>query len=186
MPTHPTAPDLLAYYSPEAHLFPALAQSFAKTGQLHPEALYLILDWKAPRARTRHLRRLTGLAGGFENAVSEIASDLRKAVAPDQCLGVLMTKPKWGFLLPTASAILTVLYPETFTIYDRRVCKALGGFDRLANMKWSIELWREYQRFVLAVRSAARPGLSLRDCDRWLWGEDKRRAMLVELTGTSG
>ena len=62
---------------------------------------------------------------------------------------------KWAFRLPTASAILTVLYPDVFTVYDRRVCKVLGAFDQLANMKWSVELWREYRRFVDAVRTAA-------------------------------
>ena len=183
MPNYPTPPDPFAYYSPEAHLFSALAQSFAKTGQLHPEALYLILEWKASRVRKRHLRRLTQLAGGFDKAVSEIATDLRTAVEPDRRLKVLMTK--WAFRLPTASAILTVLYPDVFTVYDRRVCKVLGAFDRLANMKWSVELWREYRRFVDAVRTAAPSGFSLRDCDRWLWGQDKRQTMLLELTSVA-
>jgi hypothetical protein len=43
--------DPIAYYNPEMLLFLALAQSFADTGTLDPVALYLILDWKAPRAR---------------------------------------------------------------------------------------------------------------------------------------
>ena len=42
---------------------------------------------------------------------------------------------KWAFRLPTASAILTVLYPDVFTVYDRRVCKVLGAFDQLANIE---------------------------------------------------
>lgn len=180
------APSPLEYYSPETNLFPALKQKFADTGQLHPEALYLILDWKAARARTRHLIRLAQLAGNFDKAAREIASDLHAAATPEQRLGVLMTKPKWGFLLPTASAILTVLYPDTFTVYDRRVCQVLGDFERLINMMWSVELWREYQRFVMAVRAgairaAAPTECSLRDCDRWLWGMDKRKTMLDDL-----
>jgi len=179
MRTDRTAPDELAYYWPETNLFSALAQDFAKTGQLHPEELYLILDWKASRARTHHVHRLTELAGSFDKAASEIATDIWKADTPDQCLGVLMTK--WGFLLPTASAILTVLFPDKFTIYDRRVCKALGDFDKLANWKWSDKLWQEYQRLIAAVQSAAPSGLSLRNCDRWLWGRDKREVMLAEL-----
>jgi hypothetical protein len=185
MSAYPIEPDPLAYYSPEAHFFSDLAQNFAETGQIHPEAFYLIIDWKAPRARTRHLRRLAGLAGSFEQAVSQIAADLHNALEPDQRLRVLMTKP-WGFLLPTASAILTVLYPDTFTVYDRRVCKELvckmlGNFDGLANMKCSVELWQEYQRFIAAVRAAAPSGSNLRDCDRQLWGQDKRKTMLDEL-----
>jgi hypothetical protein len=183
MPTHPTEPDPLAYYSPEAQFFSDLAENFGETGQLHPEAFYLILDWKAPRARTRHLHRLAGHPGGFDKAVSEIAIDLGKAAEPDQRLDVLMTK--WKFLLPTATAILTVLYPDTFTVYDRRVCETLNDFSRLADMKWSVDLWREYQRFVIAVRATAPSGLSLRDCDRWLWGQDKRKTMLGELASAA-
>jgi hypothetical protein len=49
------APAPPAYYSPETQPFPQLQQTFADTGQMHPEAFYLILDWKASRARKKHL-----------------------------------------------------------------------------------------------------------------------------------
>jgi len=108
-----------------------------------------------------------------------IAADLRMATDPEQQLGLLLTK--WGFRLQTASAILAVLYPDTFTIYDIRVCNSLCAFHQLGDMKWSPRAWQEYQRFVVAVRDAAPEGLSLRDCDRWLWGKNKREALLKEL-----
>lgn len=171
--------DPIAYYSPETHLFSALAQRFALTGTLSPEELYLILDWKAPRARTRHRSRLAGIAGSFDAATQRIASGLYTAAGPEQQLEVLVTK--WGFRLPTASAILAVLFPDTFTVYDRRVCEVLSGFQRLGDVKWSREAWQEYKRFVAAVRAAAPAGLSLRDCDRWLWGRSKQEALRSEL-----
>jgi hypothetical protein len=92
-----------------------------------------------------------------------------------------LTKPKWGFRLPTASAILTVLYPDIFTMYDIRVCDTLQAFHQLGSMKWSSAAWREYQRFLGAVRDAAPRGLSLRDCDRWLWGKDKWETLRNEI-----
>jgi hypothetical protein len=98
--------DPIAYYSPETLLFPAVAESFADTGSLDPVAVYLILDWKAPRARTRHRSRLARVAGSFKTAVNIIAADLHAATDPEQKLGLLLTK--WGFRLPTASAILAV------------------------------------------------------------------------------
>ena len=58
--------DPIAYYSPETLLFPGLARRFADTGRLEPAALYLILDWKASRARTRHRSRLARIAGSFK------------------------------------------------------------------------------------------------------------------------
>ena len=38
----------------------------------------------------------------------------------------------WKLRLPTASAVLTVLYPEDFTVYDQRVCKMLDMQYRTA------------------------------------------------------
>ena len=175
--------DPIGYYSPETLIFPAIAQSFADDGTLDPIVLYLILDWKAPRARRRHRSRLARIAGSFENAVNEIAADVRAATAPEERLGALLTK--WGFRLPTASAILTVLYPDMFTVYDVRVCNALRAFHKLGGITWSPKTWREYQRFIGAVRDAAPQGLSLRDCDRWLWGRDKQKVLLSELAEPS-
>lgn len=167
------------YYDPEDRLFPGLAVTFAQEKRLDPAEFYLILDWRAPRARTRHIRRLARKAGSFAAAVGQIASDLHQAAEPEERLELLLDK--WGFRLPTASAILTVLYPETFTVYDVRVCKELGDFDRLADKRDG--LWLEYQRFVCAVRAAVEqpPNLSLRDCDRTLWGRNKQRQMQDEI-----
>ncbi len=175
--------DPIAYYSPEACLFPALAQGYADMGTIDPMAFYLVLDWKAPRARTLHRKRLITIAGSFTAAVNLIAADLHSAVSPEKQLGLLLNK--WGFRLPTASAILAVLCPETFTVYDIRVCDALGAFHKLGSTKWSSEAWQEYERFVIAVQAAAPKGLSLRDCDRWLWGQNKRKTLHKELTASS-
>jgi hypothetical protein len=179
------APAPPAYYSPETQLFPQLQQTFADTGQMHPEALYLILDWKASRARNKHLHRLATRCGGsFSDAVRKLSAELHAAADPRRRLAVLMSE--WGFLLPTASAILAVLYPEAFTIYDRRVCEMLDDFHGLANAsKCSDEVWEQYMRFTDAVRASSPPGLGLRDCDRWLWGQSKRRDLQKELASVS-
>jgi hypothetical protein len=174
--------DPIVFYNPESYLFPELARLFAETGQLDPTALYLILDWKAPRARTRHLARVSKIAGGdFEKAAGKIASDLIATVSPEERMGVLLTK--WGFRLPTASAILAVLYPDTFTVYDIRVCDALGDFHKLGDMAWSPAAWRRYQQFIDAVCANTPAGLSLRDRDRWLWGKDKKMKIVEEIAG---
>jgi hypothetical protein len=173
----------ISYYNPEALLFPALAQRFAETGQLEPEELYLILDWKAPRARTRHLKRLAKRSGSFEVATRVIAACLHTVKEPQERLRLLLQD--WKFYLPTATAIVAVLYPDTYTIYDVRVCDALGGFHKL-NRTWSQELWVGYQEFIEAVRAealkaGAPAGTSLRDCDRWLWGKHKQEQMCREI-----
>ena len=90
--------DPIAYYSPEWLMFPAIAKRFADTGTLDPGALYLILDWKASRARTRHRVRLAKIAGSFNAAANEIAADLHAATGPEQKLGLLLSK--WDFRTP--------------------------------------------------------------------------------------
>jgi len=167
------------FYSPENRLFAALSQNFAEAGVIDPIALYVILDWKAPRARTRHLARLAKKGGSFTAAVTQIAAGLYAATDPKHKLELLIMS--WGFRLPKATAILAVLYPDMFTIYDVRVCERLGAFHRIGDCRWSSNAWIEYQRFLVAVREAAPEGLSLRDCDRWLWGESKRDTLLKEL-----
>ena len=172
--------DPLTYYSPETYLFATIGEGFSKTGQLTPEELYLIIDWKAPRARTKHLSRLARNGGGtFTLATQRIAADLYSAVGPEQRLEVLMTK--WDFRLPTASALLSVLYPDMFTVYDVRVCRMIGDFEKLGDRNWSAETWREYQQFKAEVRKHAPPNFTLRDCDRWLWGKDKQKTLIAEI-----
>jgi hypothetical protein len=83
----------------------------------------------------------------------------------------------WGFRLPMASAILAVLDPEEFTLYDRRVCDELGGFRNLADAARFDRLWPGYQKYVAAVREAAPVEVSLRDKDRWLWGRSSYRQL---------
>ena len=39
----------------------------------------------------------------------------------------------WAFRLPMASAILTVLYPDSFTVYDIRVCSELQNHHGVRN-----------------------------------------------------
>jgi len=97
-----------------------------------------------------------------------------------QCLKLLLAK-SWSFAFPTATAILTVLYPERFTVYDIRVYDALGDFYRLGSRRWSERSWADYCNFIAAVRSSVPANLSLRDADRWLWGQDKRKALHGEL-----
>ena len=172
--------DPLSYYNPEAFAFPAIAQSFADAGSIDPSSFYLILDWKSSRSRTRHLLRLTAISGTFNAAVANIATDLTNSESPEQRLEVLLNK--WRFQLPTATAILAILYPKVFTIYDIRVCNALGDFHQLGYRKWERPTsWVEYERFVDAVRQNAPDCLSLRDCDRWLWGKDKQKTLQSEL-----
>jgi hypothetical protein len=115
---------------------------------------------------------------------------LHDATTEKDKLRILMQN--WGFRLATASAIATVLYPTSFTVYDFRVCEILKtnygakDFRYLAQRKFSDQLWREYIEFIDAV-IVATPGLStLRDKDRYLWGHSSFLQARADLKGKEG
>ena len=77
--------------------------------------------------------------------------------------------------MPIASAILSVCWPERFTIYDYRVCEQLKRFKNqrfknLLNVTHKARLSKGYKSFCKAVVAAAPKKLALRECDRYLWG----------------
>lgn len=172
-------PARLAHLEP--YLLDVVGAHFRVTGQLALEDFWLILIWKANRAKNNARRRFEQVGKcTFEQAVSRIALALSAAQTRDARLRVLMRD--WGMKLPTASAVLTVLYPESFTVYDIRVCDQLGGFHELATRRFSSRLWNEYQKFVAAVESAAPPHLTLRQKDHHLWGLSLMEQVSAELT----
>ena len=70
-----------------------------------------------------------------------------------------------------ASAILAVLYPERFTVYDERVCGSLKKFKNLKNLVNFERQWSGYQDFKREVEQAVKRKSTLRDKDRYLWGK---------------
>lgn len=150
---------------------------FRKTGELSAADFLTILIWKAERAKNRHKKRLKKICGGtFEDAVHQIASGLQQSTSHKSRLELLIKK--WWFLLPTATAILSLLYPEDFTVYDWRVCDELGcDYEPWCSRDFSDALWDHYQSFKQAVISQAPAELSLRDKDRFLIGRSTRKSI---------
>jgi hypothetical protein len=158
----------------ESYLLTEVRGRFEKSGKITPLDFYLILHWKAPRVKNVHKERLKRRANGnFACAVDQIAEALHGTCDPKGRLAILMENKKWGFRLPTATAILTILFPQEFTVYDRRVCKSLGDSGNLQDRRFSEDLWRAYLSFKQKVveMKIAPARLSLRDKDRYLWGK---------------
>jgi hypothetical protein len=83
-------------------------------------------------------------------------------------LGCLLGE--WHFKLPMASAILTILYPNEFTVYDQRVCDVLDAFHNLSSLNFE-KLWLGYEEFKRKVEETTPQEFILRDKDRYLWGK---------------
>ncbi len=166
--------NYLKFYDLEGYLFDEVGPQFRKAGVLDPVDFFMIFIWKANRAKTTVRDGLKNrAAGSFEKAVGQIAASLSATNGQKKRLQVLMHS--WPLKLPMASAILTVLYPEEFTVYDSRVCKELG-FEYRPQREFSNALWADYERYRGAVINATPASVSLlRDKDRFLWGRSLRK-----------
>jgi hypothetical protein len=165
--------DYLKFYDLESYLLKEVKERFCSRSELRPLDLFLMLHWKAIRAKTRTKDRLIEKVGGFEKAAAEIAKSISDASKPKERLRVLMVN--FHLRLPTATAILTILYPKKFTVYDERVCKQLKNFKPIntycPDKNWD-RIWSAYRDFKQRVIDETPRELSLRDKDRYLWARD--------------
>ncbi len=162
--------DFLRLYNLEAYLFSEVTKRFREEGTLSAFDFFCIIIWKANRAKSKVAARLNKKGHStLEEAVAALLNEIGKASDNRGRLEVLISQ--WRFRLPMATAILTVLYPEDFTIYDVRVCNVLKNFKDL-QYKTNFEvLWKRYMEYVEAVLSAGPAQLELREKDRYLWGK---------------
>lgn len=164
--------DFIKYYNIESYLFNTVRLRNKENSFLNAFDFFCIVIWKANRAKSKIAKKLLKISKceNLEGAVKKLTTGLSKELSPKAKLRYLIQD--WQFLLPMASAILTVLYPDEFTIYDIRVCEVLKGFNNLTNLSNFEKLWEQYECFKRAVENSSAPAsLALRDKDRYLWGE---------------
>jgi hypothetical protein len=178
--------DYLRYCDLEKYLFEDVRLRFHAEGKLDAFDLLSIIIWKANRSKSRLAQRLMRLVsdGSLETAASQFTTALFTAESPEKRL--LLAMKDWGFRLPMASAILTVLWPEEFTVYDVRVCGELAGanlenFKRLVNLAPG-RVWTKYCEYREAVRRSVTEPLTLRDKDRFLWGRSAAKQLIEDIS----
>ncbi|SRR6266568_2670204 len=176
--------DPLNYYNLEDFLFGAVRERFERDHSLSAFDFFSIIIWKANRAKSKVAVNLMKCdrqrRGDLEAIVRALTSEVWDQ--PDEQSRLKILLEIWGMRLPMASAILSVLWPEQFTVYDVRVCgellnKGCDDFKRLAELKSFEGLWKGYCRYVNAVRTAVNREVSLRDKDRFLWGQSAKRQL---------
>jgi len=145
-------------FDPETRLFPQIA---ARTPpHLTAKELLVVLKWKLGRVKesdatiVRHLTKING-------AIRRAGEAGREVEAIRSLCGIS------GIKLAVASAILSVCYPNRFTIFDFRLLNTLGLLPKESD-EWTPEAY--WERFVPAVRRHCRPGRVLREVDKALWG----------------
>ena len=156
----------LKYYFLEDYLFVEVGKNFQKNHRLAPEEFFAIVIWKSNRAKT-NVRR------GIEKSkktVRTITSEVFQAKTPEQKLNILTSIPNIG--IPIASAILTVCYPDDFTVADYRAYATLKDFgvEVAGNPTVNVSAYFEYLKKCKEL--ARKHNLSLRNFDRILWAKD--------------
>ena len=171
--------DFRQYYNLESYLLDTVQLRFAQEGQLSAPDFFCIVIWKANRAKSKIAKRLLRKYENLDTAVQSLTAGIAQQPNAKDKLRYLMED--WNFRLPMASAILTILYPNDFTIYDVRVRDILGEFHSLNNRVNFENLWREYQAFKRAVELSAPSELNLRDKDRYLGGESFYKQLMKDI-----
>lgn len=172
--------DFLRFYDLESYLLNTVRPRFVQDGCLSASDFFCIVIWKANRAKSKIATRLRNHADAdLETAVRALTRGLACQVSDKERMRYLLDE--WGFRLPMASAILTVLYPDDFTIFDVRVCSSLGNFQDLSNLSSFDRIWDGYQDFKRAVETSAPSHLALRDKDRYLWGKSFYEQLIKDL-----
>ena len=168
--------DYRQYYDLENYLVTTVNKRFHDLGYLSAFDFFCIVIWKANRAKSKVAKRLLiKYPRNIKNAVRELTSFIFQKQSEKEKLSCLINI--WGFRIPMASAILTILYPDEFTIYDARVCDSLESFHNIAKITNFERLRREYQKYKQVVIESAPSMYSLRDKDRYLWGKSFKKQL---------
>ena len=158
---------LAALYDTESYLFETVSPRFTQTGTLSSYDFFAIIIWKSNRTKSKIARGLASKGKTVETLMREVS----KAWAPGDKVDTLLQVP--GIGLAMASALLTVCYPDQFTVMDYRAWDTLRSNQAPGLPPRQPVTTAEYLQYCLASKELAqRMGLSLRDLDRALWAKD--------------
>jgi len=146
-------------YDPEGRIFPHISR--LSPPRVEPLELALILKWKFGRFKKTDkaiIKRIKVI-----NKAIRLAATCGKEI--DAVTALCTIK---GIKISGASAILTICYPDRFTIIDKRVLDMLSISPSDAS-KWTpADYW---SRFVPLIQTfSKRHALTLRQADQVLWG----------------
>ncbi len=171
------------YYDLETFIFNEVKEAFHRNRKLTAEQFFCIIIWKAERVKSIIAKKIIERieidgVSGLEDKIGVITSEIYKADSYKGKLKVLLVE--YEFRLPTASAILSVLYPDHFSVYDVRVCEILkGDFHKIADRTFE-KLWIGYVSYLEKVRNVSLKA-TYREADKYLWGKSLYDQLISDL-----
>ncbi len=163
------------YYDLDDYLFCCVTTRFAKQNTLNAFDFYAIVTWKSNRSISKVKNgliaaKLTPTA--LMAKVSACASDRDRMLELDKVAGIGV---------PIASAILTVCYPNRFTILDYRAWEALllFHFKKANRQTMPNDIDGYFNIYLPACRAmATKHKMTLRELDKSMWGLSKQNSIM--------
>ncbi len=144
------ATHYIKYYDLENYILKEVRDNLNINGHLTAFDFFCIVIWKANRAKTKIAQRLLKYNPDINQSVKDLTAKIFSATDDRQKLKVLIDD--YQFRLPMSSAILSLRYPDNFTVYDVRVCNTLTnlrGLDTNTNFE---KLWLGYKDYIDNVK----------------------------------
>lgn len=156
----------LEYYFLENYLLNDVKKNFWKRGYLTPKEFFAIIIWKSNRSKTR-------VRKGIEKngkTIRQITTELFLAKTHERKLEILCSITNIGISI--ASAVLTVCYPNDFTVVDYRARTSLKSLGIKIKGDPTINFQAYFDYLKSCKTLSKKYELSLRDFDRALWAKD--------------
>lgn len=151
----------LALYNQEDYLFNFLGPQIRKRGFLTFEDLYKICMWKSVRQKQQYLKNKKSVEKITKLAFTQT----------DEILKIKTLCSLKGVAIPTASAILTITYPNKYAIIDIRCLEMLGNLKFDINTPMTTNNWLKYLDIVRKM--AKENNLTPREVDKVLFSMHK-------------
>ena len=128
------AKKYLDLYNIEDYLFNTIGPRIREQGFIEFDDFYQICMWKSARQKQNYLKN--------KDTVKDIS---RKAFAEkDESLKMWLLLELNGVGIPTASAILTIVFPNKYAVIDIRCIQMLNKIDIKILETITINRWLEY------------------------------------------
>jgi hypothetical protein len=167
------------YHNLENYISTEVKTNFENNKYLTAFDFFCIVIWKANRAKSKVATRLLKHGDNLDESVRNLTNKIFHASSDREKFEILFAQ--YGFRIPMTTAILSILYPDQFTIYDVRVCESLNEFSELSNKTNFEEVWAEYLKYLEKVKTCESSIMSLRDKDRHLWGLSFYKGLIRDL-----
>lgn len=170
--------DYLQYYWLEQEYLEKIRLSFYEKKYLTAEEFFSIVEWKNPKFGKTKLSHLT------TKEIENLSRNVYEASpSKEKRLEIMLKDEKGnkrkGIKLATASAILTILFPTEFTVYDVRVRSkwilispedGKTMYPDITDNNQVAEIY--FSDYLPKIKNFAEINkMSLRDCDRALWAK---------------